>query len=122
MSSRQPSLFPDDRPRWSRDDPAPERPPHSGGPTSRAAAVSKAPTAAQQRTRVLLWISGRGELGATAEEIQEGLGLSGDSVRPRLWELRGNAGHDRVVEDSGSHRPTRAGRAAVVWVLKRRAR
>ena len=96
-----------------------ENPPHSGGPTSKAAAAAKAPSAAQQRTRVREWLEGRGEAGATAEEIQEGLGLAGDSVRPRLWELRGNGGHPRLVEDSGSRRATRSGRAAVVWTTKR---
>ena len=88
------------------------RAPHSGAGTSEAAARGVEGDAAALRKAVLRFLLQRGSEGATDEEIQQGLGLRGDTQRPRRWELVG-AG---LVRDSGQRRPTASGRAAVVWV------
>ena len=90
-------------------------PPHvAGSDTSKAAADSKKPTAAIQRLRVLAFIGGCKARGCTDEEIAEGMGIGGNSVRPRRreLELRG------LIEKREETRPTRSGRMAVVWVAK----
>lgn len=91
-----------------------ERPPHSGGITSRAAAEAIAPTAATTRELVFEFIAAAGAAGATREEIQTGLNLAGDTVRPRVWELIGS---DRV-EVTTETRKTLRGRAAEVLKVK----
>lgn len=99
-----------------------ELPPSARGApsTSGAAAARKAPTAQAQREQVFEALERRGPWGATAEELAELLGLSGDSIRPRLWELRGeNRKRSDLpprVRPSGSSRRTRTGRQAVVWI------
>lgn len=114
-------LLPFDAPKAPR--PAPvELPPHARGApsTSQAAAGQKAPTAQAQRELVFDALARRGAWGATAEELAELLKLSGDSIRPRLWELRGeNRKRPDLpprVKPSGSSRATRTGRQAVVWI------
>lgn len=77
--------------------------------TSFAAAVSVRATAPAQRQQVYATLVATGPL--TAEELEDHLGLSGNSIRPRLVELR-NQGD---VIDTGQRRRTRAGRFAVVW-------
>jgi predicted ArsR family transcriptional regulator len=77
--------------------------------TSYAAAKAKAATAPAQREQVYATLYAHGAL--TAEQLADHLGLSGDSIRPRLVELRRE---ERVV-DTGQRRRTRAGRFAVVW-------
>ena len=52
--------------------------------------------------------------GLTDEQIIDGTGLSPSTARPRRIDLV-NSG---VVIDSGMTRPTRSGRAAVVWKVK----
>jgi len=92
-------------------------PPHSGTETSKAAADSMQESATGLRKRVLDHIA-ETKGGATCEEICNALDLSGSTVRPRLWELRGNPESSRrpvLVHDSGKRRPTSSGRAAVVW-------
>lgn len=49
--------------------------------------------------------------GATDEEAQDGLGMTGNTYRPRRIELW----HNGLVVDSGRTRKTRAKREAVVW-------
>lgn len=88
-------------------------PPSSNDSTSKSAAELIKPVARQVRDLVLRFIESEG--GATSEEIQDALGLSGDTVRPRVWELRGNGGHPSVIRDSGRVRSTKAGRKAKVW-------
>jgi predicted ArsR family transcriptional regulator len=77
--------------------------------TSYAAAKSAARTAPAQRQQVYATLVAAGPL--TAEQLAEHLGLSGDSIRPRLVELR----RDGDVVDTGQRRKTAAGRFAVVW-------
>lgn len=64
--------------------------------------------------------------GATCDEVEKRLGLSHQTVSPRVWDLHHNLG--RIV-DSGARRTTRSGRKAVVYlalaevaVLPRRVR
>lgn len=99
----QPTLFDDD----------PRSPPaQSHSETSKAAAVQIAPVAGRLRQRVYEWLLSRGEIGATDEEIQEALAMGGSTARPRRVELL----EQHRIRDSGQKRPTRSGRAAVVWV------
>ncbi len=109
---RQPDLF---------DGVAEQPPSRRGAPlTSKAAAFQKVGGAAAQREKVFVALERLGVHGATAEELADELGLAGDSIRPRLWELRGKNRKrkdlPRRVRDSGRTRPTQAGRGAVVWV------
>lgn len=61
--------------------------------TSRQAAIEKydVGNAKNQRETIYRWIKFCGDKGATREEIQDKLGLSGDTVRPRVCELLGAA-------------------------------
>ena len=86
--------------------------PSSGPPTSTAAARAIIPDAARLRRMVYEYIRGCGEEGATDEEIQRALGLSGNTERPRRWQLA-RAG---LVRPAGRTRKTIAGGSAVVWV------
>jgi hypothetical protein len=63
---------------------------------------------------VLQWVRDRGELGATDDEVQDALHLSGNSERPRRLELveRG------WLVDSGVRRPSRQHGPAIVWVFR----
>lgn len=82
--------------------------------TSLAAARRVNPPSAQMRLTVLRFIEQRGALGATDEEIQNGLTMNPSTQRPRRIELV-NLG---LVADSGCTRRTRSGRAATVWVMR----
>lgn len=88
--------------------------PYSNGTTSRAAAEKIAPSAAALREQVLAFIRSRGTQGATDEEVQDALGMLGNTQRPRRGELV-DSGH---VRDSHQTRGTKSGRAAKVWVAK----
>jgi hypothetical protein len=68
--------------------------------TSRAAARGVTPRTGTQRRRVLDYISGRGDEGATDAELQDALHLNGNSERPRRIELV-EAG---LIVDSGRRR------------------
>jgi len=61
--------------------------------TSRQAAIAKYDRrdSIVQRELILSFIRERGDYGATREEIQTWFKLSGDSVRPRVKELLGEA-------------------------------
>lgn len=93
-------------------------PPHNKQETSKDAARSMKPATGALRKKVLQFIIERtqeGFGGATNEEIEVGLEMAGNTVRPRVWELRGNNGHERCIKQSGSRRKTLSGRAAIVW-------
>jgi hypothetical protein len=62
------------------------------------------------REKVCEYIRLQGEHGATEEEIEEALLLSGNTCRPRVWELM----KAERIEDSGATRKTRSGRYARV--------
>jgi len=59
--------------------------------TSEAAARKVEGKSAYWRAEIYALIKGCGALGATEREIEHALHLSGNTVRPRLWELEGNA-------------------------------
>lgn len=85
-------------------------PVHNGTPTSVDAAHDIKPAVLRLRGRVLTFIASRPN-GATAQEIEAGTGIAGNTVRPRLVELREGGS----VRDSGRTRKTASGRSAVVW-------
>lgn len=89
-------------------------PPHSGTATSIAAARSIRPVAATLRERVFAFVDKQGMHGATAEEIERALKMSGNTVRPRILELRAA----KRMFDRGNTRETQSGRQATVWVAK----
>jgi DNA-binding Lrp family transcriptional regulator len=86
-------------------------PPHNGTPTSidAAEAIHDASTL---RATVLAAIEAAPN-GLTREELEKATGLSGNTVRPRVWELL-RAGR---ITACGC-RPTASGRAAAVLVAK----
>lgn len=87
-------------------------PPSNGTRTSRAAAEAIEPLAARQRRHVfrdLIWWT-KYHQGATREQLAETTGLSGDSLRPRVWELIKQG----YAEPTGQTRRTRSGREAEV--------
>jgi len=92
--------------------------PHSGTPTSAAAAKSMRSHAAAQRLAVLAFIRDAGAEGATDEEVQRWTGIAGNSVRPRRGELEKSG--DVVRTDRT--RPSAAGRACTVFVAREVAR
>ena len=71
------------------------RPPSEPVDTSWEAAGRIQPHVSQLREQVYQYIASRGEFGATEREIEHGLTLPGNTVRPRLWELEGNAPKDQ---------------------------
>ncbi|HYF24355.1 MAG TPA: hypothetical protein VD931_01310 [Baekduia sp.] len=89
--------------------------PHNGTATSIAAAESMRPAAARQRARVWAFVASKGAKGATADEIEAELAMSGNSVRPRLLELRAGPKPELIV--APFTRATRTGREAAVYVV-----
>ena len=83
--------------------------------TSRAAAEAIEPKRGTKRRIVLDYIREMGDEGATDEEMQRRLFMSGNTQRPRRVELL-DAG---FIKDSGARRKTPSGELAVVWVMKR---
>jgi hypothetical protein len=86
-------------------------PPHNGTPTSIDAADGLV-DASTLRATVLEAIK-QAPNGLTREELEKATGLSGNTVRPRVWELL----HDGRIMQAGT-RPTASGRAAAVLVVK----
>ena len=82
--------------------------------TRRKAAARIAPFAHDQKAAVLAFVRAQGRRGAIDQEITETLGICPDSARARRVELV-QAGE---LVDSRSRRPTRAGRAAIVWCTR----
>lgn len=60
--------------------------PHNGTETSREAAETMVDAAQADRWRVLRYVVSLGDRGATREEIELALNMTGNSVRPRVWE------------------------------------
>lgn len=79
--------------------------------TSRAAAASVEPDARTLRGIILAFIRGRGDFGATCDEIEVELGLRHQTASARVFELR----EAKYIGDFASRRKTRSGRAAVAW-------
>lgn len=83
-------------------------------PTSRAAAMAAEPLAGTKRAILLAFLRGRGDLGATDEEMQACVPMSPNTQRPRRVELV----EGRHIQNSGRTRKTGAGVDAVVWIVK----
>lgn len=82
-----------------------------GSETSFAAALSVSDKVRGDALRVLEALRKAGEHGATVDEIERDLGMLHQTAGARMRGLV-LAG---FVRDSGRQRPTRSGRAAVVW-------
>ena len=80
--------------------------------TSQAAAIEIQPNAGTLQREVLEHLRDVSSYGATDCEIQRALKLSGDTQRPRRWELLRKG----LIADSGRRRRTDNGKWAVVWV------
>lgn len=87
------------------------------GATAHLAAALVMPHTGTQRKRVLVAIWRAGEHGATRDELAARLGMSPNTVRPRVRELVEHG----WVEPNGRTRPTPLGRLAEVLVLTERA-
>lgn len=81
--------------------------------TSKEAAVAIEGSAGTLRHQVWGFLVGRGDAGATDEEIQNMLELNPSTQRPRRIELV-NGG---LVRDSGRTRLTQSRRKATVWEI-----
>lgn len=91
--------------------------PGDAAPTQRVAAIEAYPATGSWRLRVLEAIV-ESRAGLTDEELQTMLRLNPSTERPRRVELVEGG----WIEDSGTRRPTRSGRSAVVWALTERGR
>lgn len=100
-----------DRKLFPEDDPGKPLP-HNGTSTSKLAADRMKPFAPKQAERVFEFIKSQGDHGATDEEIQTALKMSGNSERPRRHRLL----QQGKVRDSKNMRPTESGTPATVWV------
>jgi len=91
--------------------------PHSE-PTTSLEAAQALTGRAEVREEVFSFVRDRGDRGATAEEIQEGLDREGNTVRPRLWELTGQArGFPVRITKTEQRRQTKGHRSARVYVV-----
>ena len=81
----------------------------SAKPTSASAALNALPKSGSKRRRVYEYLKQTG--GATDEEIERALGISGNTVRP----TRGSLVKDKFVIATDLERLTLAGNMAIVW-------
>jgi hypothetical protein len=88
--------------------------PSSGPGTSEEAAESMQGSARQLRAQVLEYIRAHGADGCTDQEVQDGLSMSGDTQRPRRWELY----REGRIKKTGTTRKSASGRNCDVWVTK----
>lgn len=86
-------------------------PPHNGTATSKDAAKRIESSADRLRQKVLEYIQICDDMGATREEIEIGLEMPGNTVRPRVLELI-RAG--KVYEMENVTRETQSGRHATI--------
>tara|TARA_R110000824_G_scaffold163509_1_gene339262 strand:- start:619 stop:1020 length:402 start_codon:yes stop_codon:yes gene_type:complete len=93
------------------DDSAPYIP---GSDTSKDAAAEIAPHLGRLQALVFDYIESRGGVGATDEEVQDALGISSSTQRPRRVELIGKG----LIKRAASKRKTKSGRDAQVWVTR----
>lgn len=93
----------------------PATPAQRDSETSKDAARAAAPTAAAQSAAVLAYLRGRGDAGATREEIAAALGIRIASVCARVWQLI-NAHPSPLAVQTEQRRLTQSRRSA--YVLK----
>ena len=88
-------------------------PPSSGPATSGAAAHAIKPHSPTLRDQVFAAINAGGPDGITDAEGQALTELSGDTYRPRRWELT----RARLIKRTGQTRETPSGRRADCWAV-----
>lgn len=93
-------------------------PPTGWADTSKATAGAIRESTPAQRERVFAFIAQRGAVGATIEEIAEGLRMRQSSVCGRIAELARPVLNPARIADSGQRRATTAGMPAKVWVAR----
>jgi hypothetical protein len=81
--------------------------------TSIAAMVRAEPKRDSYRGRVYQYLVDAQEKGATDQEMQTALRMSGDTLRP----TRGSLMKDGLIYDSGKTRQNEKGNACIVWVI-----
>jgi hypothetical protein len=81
--------------------------------TSIAAQIKAAPRMSEKRTRIYQYLIDRVERGATDQEMQIALKISGDTLRP----TRGKLLKDGLIYDSGKRRTNENGNECIVWVV-----
>lgn len=88
--------------------------PTNGTDTSQASALELAHSGARglYRKQIHGFIADRGAAGATCDEVEVCLGIRHQTASCFLSFLR----DDNFIKDSGTRRPTRTGRKAIVWV------
>lgn len=89
-------------------------PPSQPIDTSEAAATSVRHVQGKLQWRVLRFVA-RFPGGVTADEIEVTLGMRGNTLHPRLWELEKGG----YIVKSDYSRPTRSGRFARVYLVTR---
>ena len=80
--------------------------------TSVAALIKSAPNRESNRGKVLQFIIDRQERGATDQEMQAGLNMAGDTLRPARLSLA----KDNLIYDSGRTRQNEKGNECIIWV------
>jgi len=90
------------------------KPPASGTDTSIAQSdrIRGLPKTKRDEERLLIFLTERGEQGATDDEIKWKFGWDGDYERPRRWQLV----QQKKVMPSSKRRKTKDGNPATVWV------
>ena len=81
--------------------------------TSIQAQIKAAPRMSSQKARVYQFIVDRMEHGATDQEMQVALKMSGDTLRP----TRGKLLKDGLIYDSGKTRKNANDNDCIVWVV-----
>ena len=81
--------------------------------TSIEALEKFAPYQESARERVLQYLIDQQERGATDQEMQKALGISGDTLRP----TRGALLKNNLIYDSGKTRQNDKGNSCIVWVF-----
>ena len=84
---------------------------HNAQNTSILAAEKALPKSGTKRRRVYDYISGRGLYGATDDEIENALGIDGNTVRP----TRGGLVEDGYIINTGTTRKNKHGNECIVW-------
>jgi predicted transcriptional regulator len=90
----------------------PDSPGHRGVDTSIAAAEAIGSVTGRIQKQALQSIRESGLTGLTSEELAFGLGMERTTVQPRTTELKLLG----LIRDSGTRRPNRNGKRAIVWV------
>jgi hypothetical protein len=81
--------------------------------TSIQAQIKAAPRMSEKRARVFQYLVDRMERGATDQEMQAALKMSGDTLRP----TRGKLLKEGLIYDSGTTRKNENGNDCIVWVV-----